>query len=93
MTRFGYHIIRLEARKPAREKSFDEVRGQILKEMRQKQVTDARESAIAAIRSDSQLQVNQEAVDALVLRVDVPALPAASSRPKSPAPAAPTTKK
>jgi len=92
LSRFGYHVIRLEARKPGREKSFDEVRSQILTEMRQKQVTDARESAIVAIRSDSRLQVNQEAVDALVVQVDVPPLPADSSKPKVTAPA-PTKKK
>ena len=90
LTRFGYHVIRLEARKPAREKTFDQVRGQILAEMRQKHVTDARESAIAAIRSDKRLEVNQEAVDALVAQIEVPPLPAKSSKPKT---APPPTKK
>jgi peptidyl-prolyl cis-trans isomerase C len=92
LSRFGYHIIRLEARKPAREKSFNEVRGQILREMQQKRITEARDSAIADIRSDKRLVVNQEAVDALVVDVDVPSPPADSSAPKAKAPA-PTRKK
>ena len=86
LTRFGYHVIRFEGRKPARQQTFDEVRAQILDEMRQKYVNDARESAISAIRTDRRLQVNQEAVDALVLTVDIPPLPA--SPPKVAAPVA-----
>ena len=87
LTRFGYHVIRLEGRQPARQRTFDEVREQILAEMRQKYVTDARDSALAAIRTDKRLQTNQEAVDALVVKVDVPPLPALA--PNATAPAAP----
>jgi peptidyl-prolyl cis-trans isomerase C len=84
LTRFGYHVIRLEERKPESQQPFDEVRGQILLDMRQKYVNDARESAIAAIRGDSRLQVNQEAVDALVVKVDIPPLPASVLDPATP---------
>ena len=80
LSRFGYHVIRLEGRTPERQQTFDEVRGQILADMRQKSVNDARESAIAAIRGDSRLQVNREAVDALVLKVDIPPLPPSGAR-------------
>ena len=75
LTRFGYHVIRLEGRTPARQQTFDEVRAQILAEMRQKYVADARDTTISAIRGDPRLEVNQEAVDALVVKVDFPALP------------------
>ena len=85
LTRFGYHVIRLEARKPETQQTFDEVRGQILVDMRQKYVSDARESTLAAIRGDSRLQVNQEAVDALVVKVDVPPLPPSLLDPATPA--------
>jgi len=87
LTRYGYHVIKLEGRRPARQQSFDEVRAQILGDMRQKYISDARDSVISAIRGDKRLQVNQEAVDALVVKVDIPALPAAP--PKTSAPAAP----
>lgn len=81
-TRFGWHVIRLESRTPARPQTFDEVRDSILVELRAKYVNDARDTAIAAIRTDKRLQVNQEAIDALVVKVEYPAL-------TSPAPAAP----
>ncbi len=91
LTRFGYHVIRLDGRKPGRERTFDEVRAQILDEMRAKYVSDARESAISAIRTDKRLQVNQEAVDALVVTVDVP--PALAPKSKAAAPATPPPRK
>jgi len=89
-TRFGYHVIRLEGRKPARQQAFDEVRDQILADMRKKHVSDARESTISAIRGDRRMQVNQEAVDALVFKVDIPSMPVTAPptpSPKAPAPA------
>ena len=85
LTRFGYHVIRLEGRTPGRQQTFDEVRAQILVDMRRKYVSDARESTIAAIRGDTRLQVNREAVDALVVKVDVPPLPASLLDPGTPA--------
>jgi len=85
LTRFGYHVIRLEGRNPERQQAFDEVRAQIIADLRQKSVNDARESAIAAIRGDTRLQVNRAAVDALVVKVDVPQLPASLLDPGAPA--------
>jgi peptidyl-prolyl cis-trans isomerase C len=85
LSRFGYHVIRLEDRKPARQKSLVEAQQQIVAEMRQKHIQEAREAVVMAIRSDSRVQVDQEAVDALVLKVDYPALP----QPNAAAPAPP----
>lgn len=89
LSRFGYHVIRLEGRKPGRQRSFDEVRAGILSEMRDKYVNDARESALTAIRSDKRLEVNQEAVEALVVKVDVPPLPPAQAPQGASGPASP----
>ncbi|MET0167016.1 MAG: peptidylprolyl isomerase [Vicinamibacterales bacterium] len=85
-TRFGYHVIKLEGRKPGRDMSFDEVRSQILTEMRQKHVNDARESIVAAIRRDPRLQVNQEAVDRLVVKVDAAVPPLNTGSPPAVSP-------
>ena len=41
-TQFGYHIIQLEGRKPAHIQPFDEVREQLVKELRATVVSDAR---------------------------------------------------
>ena len=74
-SRFGFHVIRLEDRKAARQRTLIEAQPQIIAEMRQKYISDAREAAIGGIRSDSRIQVEQEAVDALVLKVDIPPMP------------------
>jgi peptidyl-prolyl cis-trans isomerase C len=65
-SRFGYHVIRLEGRRAARQPSFDEVKSKIIDELRKQYVSEAREKEINGIRADSRLEVNQEAVDALV---------------------------
>jgi len=87
LTRFGYHVIKLEGRQPARQMPFDEVRSLILGEMRQKYIDDARDSVVAAIRRNPRLEINQKAVEGLVAKVEVPppgkaASPAAASPPK-----------
>jgi hypothetical protein len=52
--------------------------------MRQKHVGDARDAVLTAIRTNKELQVNQEAVDALVVKVDIPPSPASPRRAASP---------
>jgi len=83
LSRYGYHIVKLESRKPARQRTFDEARREIVGEMRQKYIADAREAAVRGIRSDARIQVNQDAVEALVVKVEVP--------PTMVAPTLPTT--
>jgi peptidyl-prolyl cis-trans isomerase C len=73
LSSFGYHVIRLEGRKPSRQPSFDDVKAKIIDEMRTNYANEKRDSVIAGIRSDPRLQVNQEAIDALVLKGEVPA--------------------
>lgn len=84
LTRFGYHIIRLEGRRPARQQTFEQAQIQILAEMRQKHVNDARDAILSPIRSNKELQVNQDAVDALVVKVDMPPMPASPRKPATP---------
>lgn len=68
LSSFGYHVIRLEGRKASRQPSFDEVKTKVIDEMRVNHVNEKREAVIAGIRSDPRLQVNQEAIDALVFK-------------------------
>lgn len=70
LSSFGWHIIKLEGRRPAVQKTFEQAREQILGELKQKYVDDQREAAIAKLRSDPTIKANREAIDALVLRVD-----------------------
>jgi peptidyl-prolyl cis-trans isomerase C len=71
-SQFGWHIIRVDGRKAARERPFDEVKSGIMAEQREKAIRDAREAAVQAVRSDPKLVVNQEAVESLVTTVEVP---------------------
>ena len=95
-SRFGVHVIRLEGRKPARQPTFEEVEAQVVEELRTKYVNEARDAAIAAIRADPRIKVNQEAVEALVFKAAIPLDPAGTigtsplavpARPSVPAPA------
>jgi peptidyl-prolyl cis-trans isomerase D len=90
LSSFGWHVIKLEGRRPAVQKSFEEAREQILAELRQKYVNEQRESMIAKVRNDPTIKANREAIDALVIRVDPEAVrrtvqqiaPGATAAPK-----------
>lgn len=69
-TRFGYHLIRYEERKPAQQQTFDEVKDQIMAELKTEFVNDRRESKLTSIRSDKNMKIDQKAVDGLVYHVD-----------------------
>jgi peptidyl-prolyl cis-trans isomerase C len=71
---FGWHVIRLDGRRAAVPKPFEEVRETILGEMKQKYVDEQREAAIAKLRNDPTIRANREAIDALVIRVDLDAV-------------------
>ena len=70
LSSFGYHLIRLDGRKPGRVKSFDEVKEALVSEERGKYVAEQRDLAVTAIREDPMSRINQPAVDALVVKVD-----------------------
>jgi peptidyl-prolyl cis-trans isomerase C len=93
-SRFGWHLIRLEGKRPAGPRSFDEVKGTILEEMKQKYVVARREAVAAGLRGP-EVRVNQPAIDALYVPPSAEAAAAArralDERLKSapPVPAAP----
>lgn len=72
-SQFGWHVVRLDARRPATVPPFAEVRDSVMAELKKRSVDERREDAVAAVRKDPQTQVNREAVDALMPRVDVEA--------------------
>jgi peptidyl-prolyl cis-trans isomerase C len=73
LSSFGYHLIRLDGRRPERQLSFDEVKDQLVADMRQAYVGEQRASKLAAIRNDPALKVNQQAIDSLIVRMPDPA--------------------
>ena len=64
-TQFGYHVIRYAERKPARQLSFDEVKGGIIERERQSYEARVRTEKIEEARSLKDIEVNQEAVAAI----------------------------
>ena len=64
-TQFGFHIIRLQDKKPDRLKPFDEVRSAIMEEMKEQYINQKRSEHVAKINSDTGAIVNKEAVATL----------------------------
>jgi peptidyl-prolyl cis-trans isomerase C len=74
LSKSGYHIIRLDARKPAEVPAFDAVKDRIIAEIRREYVTAQKTAAIDGIFRDPTLRLNQPAIDALTARIDADAL-------------------
>jgi peptidyl-prolyl cis-trans isomerase C len=74
LSSFGYHIIRLDERKPPQLQPYDAVKDAILAEVKRDYVTQVKNAARDAISRDTTLQVNQPAIDALVVRIDPEAI-------------------
>ena len=68
-SQFGWHVIRLDDKKPATAKTYEEARDMIMAELRKRYVDDQRDAAIAAVRREA-TQVNREAVNALTPKID-----------------------
>lgn len=72
-SQFGWHVVRLDARRPAGVAPFDQVRDTLMAELKKRFVDERREAAVAAIRRDPQTKIDSAAVDALTPRIDVEA--------------------
>lgn len=85
---FGWHIIKLEGKRPAVLLPYAEAREKILGELRQRFVDQKRDAAFLAIRKDPKTAANTEAIDALVPKVDLDAVRREQGlvRPSVPAP-------
>jgi len=86
-TRNGYTVVRLDAKRPARQQTFDEVKDQLLSQLKQAHVDAQRAAKADAIVADPKLRVNQLAIDALVSATDPEAVRRAlQAVPPSPPP-------
>ena len=66
---FGWHVIRLDGRRPPRDLTFEQASKQIMPELKARYVSDARSAKLEAISHDPTMKVNQAAVDALVVKL------------------------
>ncbi len=63
-TQYGYHIMRFEGRDPERTLAFDEVRADLLEQVKSRFAGEIKRDKIAAIRTAGDISVDQEAVSA-----------------------------
>ncbi len=63
-TQFGYHVMRFEGRDPERTLAFDEVRADLLEQVKSRFAGEIKRDKIAAIRTAGDISVDQEAVSA-----------------------------
>ncbi|WP_233245023.1 peptidylprolyl isomerase [Acidovorax sp. HMWF029] len=61
-TKFGYHILQLDDRRPPRTRAFEEVREELMKEVRTTAAQDARVAEAQKIQQGA--KINHEAIDA-----------------------------
>ncbi|MDZ7808859.1 MAG: hypothetical protein U5L11_00355 [Arhodomonas sp.] len=64
-TEFGYHVIRLADRRPAKTPEFEDVRDRIIADLKEERENRIRGRILTEIRQDDEIEVNQEAIQAL----------------------------
>jgi len=69
---FGWHIIRLDGRRPAADIPFDKARKGILADLKARYAKDVLTAKLDAIRNDPNLKVDKAAVDALLVVLPEP---------------------
>ncbi|HEX3096524.1 MAG TPA: peptidylprolyl isomerase [Usitatibacter sp.] len=67
---YGFHVVKLVDRKPARRLTFDEVKAQIVAQERERLRKERLDALIREIRSSPTATVHKENVDALVVPLD-----------------------
>jgi peptidyl-prolyl cis-trans isomerase C len=88
LTEFGWHVIRLDGRRPATVQTFEQAHDAVLAELRRRYIDEKRDDLVAAVRRDPKTQINRAAVDALTPQIDPEMLKRATT-PAASAPAAP----
>jgi peptidyl-prolyl cis-trans isomerase C len=69
LSSFGYHIIRLDGRRPATVLPYDQVKAGILKDARQRFIDSRRDEVLTKIAQDPAMKINNAAIESLVNRV------------------------
>ena len=65
LSSFGYHLILFEDKRPAGFRSFDEVKPELMAELKTKALVDAKAESTRRIFSDPTLKVDTELIDRL----------------------------
>jgi len=81
-TVFGWHLIRLDGRRPSQQLTFDEASKPILAELKRRYVAEKKKAKLESISHDPQMRVNQAAIDALLVRMPEAPMPGLRQRVK-----------
>ncbi len=88
---FGFHVVVLHDVKPARQRSFDEVKDSIIDSLRTDFVKAQRQQLVSSITTDPKIQVNLHAITALATAAKPAATPAEAISPALSGAAPPTS--
>ncbi len=80
-TQYGFHIIKFLDRKPARQKTFDEVKGTILAGLKQQYAAEALTAHQRDFLADTSLVVDEKAFESIHLKLTPELLRAAAANP------------
>jgi Parvulin-like peptidyl-prolyl isomerase len=72
LTKFGWHLIRLEDKKGEQPLSYEEAEPIIMAKLKRDFIDEQRAKKMVAIEDDPSAQLDQEAIDALVVRLPSP---------------------
>ncbi len=81
LSAYGYHLIRLEGRKPAELPSFDAVKDTIMADLKREFIDARKLAAMKGITADPTLEVNQPAIDALPATLGAAYAPLPAAKP------------
>jgi parvulin-like peptidyl-prolyl isomerase len=79
-TKFGFHVVRLLKREPERQKTFDEVKDDLIAAEKAKIIDEARGQVLLQVRNDPKTTLDLKAIEALIDR-NRAALPLPQTKP------------
>lgn len=65
---FGFHVIRLQRKRPASQQTFEEVKAQLIDELQKKWISDQKAAYIADIKNDKTIKLNEDGINALQIK-------------------------
>ena len=74
-TQFGYHVIRLNEKRAARQMSFDEVKDKIIEQLTRSFIEKGKQRHAEQITTDKSIVMNLEAISRLKKEIPIPPMP------------------
>ncbi len=81
-SRFGWHVVRLDGRRGGGTRPYDEVKPEIVADLRKAYIDERRAARVAELRDDPKTEINNAAIELLYLRPDPEAIKRATQGTK-----------